>query len=371
MQLSRRHLLLGSLAGLAGCARAPAIQAMVDPAAPSLAQRAARHGLLYGAAVATDNLNDPDLSAALASECNLLVTEFQLQWERVEPVRGRPDYAPAERIAAFAAQHGMKLRGHAALWHKRVPAWFIAVESRTEARDLVEKRVAEAVGRFAGRMQSWDVVNEALLPRDGRPDGMRKTALLDKLGPEFLDLAFRTARAADPRALLVYNEFGFELADAESLTKRRHLPALLRGLLDRGVPVDALGIQAHLRTRMNFNPDEWARFLDQIAGMGLKLVVSEMDVTDAPSPGDIAARDAEVAATYAAFLAPTLAQKNLVGLLCWGLSDRYSWIVRGQEPYHKRADGLPPRPLPLDAALRRKPAWDAMARAFDAAPSRG
>lgn len=327
-------------------------------------------GMFYGAAIATRHLDDAAFVAALVQECGIIVSEWEAQWAAVEPVRGNPNFQPLDRLAAFAAGHGLLFRGHAGLWYKRVPDWFRAIEDRAEAEAAMLAHLRAKLGRYRGQAQSWDVLNEAVELRDGREDGLRRAVLLDKFGPGYIDLLFHTARAADPQALLCYNDYGIEYDTPWHAGRRAAILALLRGLLARGVPVDAFGIQAHLRVGSPFNADLWARWLDAVAGLGIKLMITEIDVADMSAPGDIAERDRLVAAEYARFLAATLPHPAMMGLLSWGLSDRYSWIVRGTEPSHKRPDGLPPRPLPLDADLRRKPAWQAMADAVIAAPKR-
>ncbi len=360
------------LSVLPACFAVTAFGDHAGAAAPAsgLHSMAAIRGLFYGAAIATRHLNDPAFVAALLQECGMIVSEWEAQWAALEPVRGKPDYTALDRLVEFAASNGLLFRGHSGIWYKRVPDWFGAINDRAEAERLMLEHVQAKFSRYRGRVQSWDVLNEAVDLRSGRPDGLRREVLLDKFGPGYIDLLFHAARAADPQALLCYNDYGVEYDTPWHAGRREAILALLRGCRSRGVPVDVFGIQAHLRIGARFNADIWARWLDEVAGLGIKLMITEIDVTDAAAPGDIAERDRQVAAEYERFLAPTLKSPAIIGMLAWGLSDRYSWIVRGTEPYHKRPDGLPPRPLPLDADLKRKPAWQAMADAFGGLPSR-
>jgi endo-1,4-beta-xylanase len=151
---------------------------------------------------------------------------------------------------------------------------------------------------------------------------------------------------------------------------------LLERLRHRNVPVDALGIQAHIgagNQDSNANRafdarDEfaWRKFLGEVTGMGYQLLITEFDVHDAPLPAPIAERDREVAALGRAFLDITLDFREVNALLCWGLADHYSWL-QGRTP---RADKLPKRPTPYDAQLQAKPLREAIAAAFRAAPER-
>ena len=217
------------------------------------------------------------------------------------------------------------------------------------------------------------MVNEPIEPKDGRTDGLRKAVFLDALGPEYLDLAYRTARETDPKARLVVNEYDVELDSPEHEARRTVLLNLLRRMQRSGTPVDAVGIQAHLTAVGGppFSPAVLRRFLADIAGLGLTIQITELDVTDAHAPADIAVRDQLIADTYRRFLDAALDEPAVKMVVTWGLSDRHSWIVRRETNQAKwRKDGLPSRPLPFDADLRPTPAFAAMADAFAHAPAR-
>ena len=138
-------------------------------------------------------------------------------------------------------------------------------------------------------------------------------------------------------------------------------------LRSKGVPVHALGIEAHLiAARDPFSAAKLSRFLQDVSSIGLKILVTELDVSDRYLPATLPLRDQMVADEYARFLAPVLDNKNVAAVLTWGLSDRYSWLKK----FAPRADGQPVRPLPLDADLKPKLAWEAVARSLDHAPAR-
>jgi len=215
-------------------------------------------------------------------------------------------------------------------------------------------------------MHSWDVVNEAIKPTQGRPDGLRNSVFIDKIGPEFLDLAFRAARRNDPVARLVYNDYNLELDVTEHDDRRRVLLRLLDGFAKRGTPIDAVGLQSHLSIdgMRHFDENLFAAFLRELAGRGLKILITELDVIDRDAPSDIARRDAAVAEIYRRYLDAALADRAVAAVITWGLTDRYGWIVAGDEPRTRRRDGLKPRPLPFDADCRPKPAYAAIAEAL-------
>jgi endo-1,4-beta-xylanase len=238
--------------------------------------------------------------------------------------------------------------------------------------EAVEKHVTETCRHFAGRMQSWDVVNEAILIGSGRPDQLRPHVFLDKIGPDYIDIAFRAARAADPEARLVYNDFGIEFSAADQLEKRKVLLGLLDGMKKRGTPIDAVGLQSHLSIAdmAKFDDTGFSRFLDDLAARGLEVMLTELDCIDKGAPSDIAARDAAVAAAYKHYLDVALANRAVTVVINWGLSDRSSWVVSGNDPLAKRDDGQRPRPLPFDTDLNPKPAYFAVADAMKSAPKR-
>jgi endo-1,4-beta-xylanase len=187
-----------------------------------------------------------------------------------------------------------------------------------------------------------------------------------------VDLAFRTARENLPDTELVYNDYmGWEPSSA---AHRDGVLRVLEHFRRTNVPVDALGLQAHLGSgnsasnegRPFDGRDEraWRKFLADVTGMGYRLLITEFDVHDATVPGDIAARDAAVAALGRGFLDLTLDTRKVNALLCWGLVDNMSWL-QGRTP---RSDGQPKRPTPYDSRYQPKPLHAAMAAALRAAP---
>ncbi len=149
--------------------------------------------------------------------------------------------------------------------------------------------------------------------------------------------------------------------------RRKFVLQLLEKLKSRGTPVQALGIQGHLRgDETRFNPNKLSKFLSDVASMNLKILVTEMDVEDYKLPKDIQVRDRKVAGAYYDFLSVVLDSPAVEAVVTWGLSDRYTWLA----DYRPRSDKAPVRPLPLDEQMKRKAAWNAIARALDEAPER-
>lgn len=363
--ITRRAFLAG--AALAGCAP---IMEPAEEARSGLDAIAATKGLRFGAALQPRHLTDPAYAELVRREAGIVVGENAQKWHVI--ARGAaPDFGDADALADLAAANGQRLRGHALLWYAHVPQWWDAIEDRRAAERAVLDHIERTVGRYRGRVVSWDVVNEAIEIADERPDGLRRAVFLQRFGAGYLRQAFEAARAADPGCQLVYNDYGFEYATRWHAQRRRALLALLARFRRDGTPVDAVGLQSHLMAEQGFDAAEWRRFLGEIAAMGYRIVLTELDVADTVLPSEVATRDAAVADEYRRYLDATLDERAVESVLTWGLSDRWTWM-RGVAalPGHKRRDGLPQRPLPFDDALRRKPAWSALAQAFAGAPAR-
>jgi endo-1,4-beta-xylanase len=338
----------------------------------SLKQRGANKGIIYGSTSRKIALlKDEQYAAAIVKNCGLLVPEWEFKWTAgnvtLRPDAETFDFTAADWMANFAAKHNLLLRGHTLVWHDSLPRWFKETVNSKNAAQLLENHIKTFVGRYAGKIHSWDVVNEVIDPKDGRDDALRISPWLEVLGDNYIDLAFRLTAAADPQALLVYNEFGLEYDNREQEAKRTAVLRLLEKLKSKETPIHALGIQAHLSPSDNtFNPEKFRKFLEEVASLGLKIMITELDVVDKKLPKDIATRDRIVAGTYEDYLSTALDERAVIAVINWGLSDRYTWLSE----FEPRSDGLPVRPLPLDERMQPKLAWNAIARAFDFAPKR-
>jgi endo-1,4-beta-xylanase len=334
----------------------------------TLRHRAVDKGLIYGTAVSYRGLSsNTAFGAHLAQECAILVPEWELKWSTVHPSPDRFDFSKGDWLAQFAQKHKMRFRGHTLVWHESLPQWFADKVDSRNAEQILLKHISTVVGHYAGKVHSWDVVNEAIQPSDGRADGLRKWPWLQFLGPDYIEIAFRAAAEADPQALLVYNDHKLDYDTNDEEARRTAVLKLLERLKSRGTPVHALGMQAHLRgDEAKFNPKKLKAFLHEIASLGLKILITEMDVTDQKLPKNIDVRDRIIASAYEDYLSVVLEEPAVIAVLTWGLSDQFSWLSK----YKPREDGAQVRPLPLDAHMKRKLAWNAIARAFDKAPKR-
>jgi endo-1,4-beta-xylanase len=309
----------------------------------SLKAHAGAHRALYGSAVAARLLaEDEAYRNLLIEQCSIVVAENAMKWGPLRPTIDTYNFTDADALVAFAEQHGMKVRGHNLCWHRQLPTWFAAQASTANARGLLTDHIQKVAGRYAGRIHSWDVVNEAIEVNDGRPDGLRTTPWLALVGEDYIELAFRTAREADPQALLTYNEYGIENSDVGDEKKRAAVLELVRRLKTRKAPIDAVGIQSHIAVNKTYGA-ELAEFMREIRELGLQIFITEMDVNDRTLPADIPTRDAAVGALYGSYLDLVLKNPDVRAVLTWGITDRSTWL-NGEDA---REDHLPERCLPF------------------------
>jgi len=382
MKLTRRQALASGTAAFAtGLAAARPATSRLGPS--SLDAIARKSGRRFGSAVAwsspgTDagSVTNPAYTRILERECGLLVPENQLKWQWVRRSPDKFDFAAFDAIANYAKSRGFKLRGHTLFWTptKWYPKWLAETEFRSaaEAERLLTTHVQTVCRRYGTHIYSYDVVNEAVQPETGR---IRDTNVTRALGGEgFLDLMFHTAREAAPHAQLVYNDYMSWERNHDDETHIAGVLRLLEGFKKRGTPVDALGVQSHIRLLKPRSVAEivreseapWRRFLDEVVGMGYKLLITEFDVNDHDAPTDVALRDRMVADYGRAYLDLMLSYPQLGDVLAWGMTDRYSWL----ENFDPRADKALKRGTPYDRNFRPKLLRKAIAGAFDGASSR-
>ncbi|ESQ73516.1 endo-1,4-beta-xylanase [Asticcacaulis sp. AC402] len=369
--LARRGVLMGAAAGLAGTA------AMASPGVIPLKTLAAAKGVVFGSSIAagpagtlTGSLADADYRRIVVNECAAIVPENELKAYTI--VGWKADYydfKPADEVAAFAADNGLKLRGHTLLWNRTdmMPAWMAQADfgpnPAAAAETWLRDYIGRVCGRYADQIYEWDVVNETILPETGE---LRVTPFTQALGFDALRITFEAAREHAPRARLVYSDY---MTWGWGPKHRAGVLKLLERFRRDNVPVDALGVQGHIGGAQKIDRKdrrEWLAFITDVTAMGYKLAITEFDVNDRKMRGDIARQDAGMAAMARDFLDLMLSFRELDQVLCWGMVDSFSWI---QDEAKKRGAG-PSRPNPYDAQFRPKPMRDALAAAFAAAPLR-
>jgi len=362
--ISRRRFLLQSAAlaaVLAGCCGAARL------CEGSLAARARARGRIFGASVAEEVFDDPAYAALYRRHGGILTTDWALKFDVIRPERDAWHFESADRLLAFAGELGVPLRGHTLIWNENAPGWLWELVDRGElaaVRGVFEEHIERVVHRYRGRLHSWDVVNEPFWPGHNLPGGFRDGPWYRAFGEDYVRRAFELARRYDPGVKLVLNEAHAERMDAVGAAVRAGLLALVEKLLDAGAALHAVGLQGHLYAyveegALDYDYPRFAAFVHQLAELGVKIYITELDVSDEwliRAGASLAERDAWVARQYRAFLGEVLQVEAVEMVITWQLSDRHSWL---------RA-WAPVRPLPFDDALRPKPACRALAEALAA-----
>ncbi|MEA2830288.1 MAG: endo,4-beta-xylanase [Bradyrhizobium sp.] len=357
--VSRRRLLQMAAASVA------ATNGRMAVGAPSsgLGEIAARNGYLFGAAAAEVIDTDSAYRDLYVAQTKIITTDVALKIGRIAPQPGPKHFETADRMLAFCDQHKIAMRGHCLVWNEWNPDW-VKNMSASERRMFFDSYIEEVVGRYAGKLQSWDIVNEPFWPGHRAPGGFRLGPWYDAFGPDYIRRAFERAALVDRATKFVLNEAQTERDDELGLAVRRGLLKLVADLKNAGVKLDAVGLQGHLQPQYPHDPARFDEFLHALADLGVDIYITEFDVRDDVFPDDVEARDAAVARTARQFLETTLRHPAVKALIAWELADKYSFyrgIYRAKNPTSERR----PRPLPYDDELQAKPLWDAIAQAFE------
>ncbi len=369
-----RRAVLGALAGAAG---APALLGSSGfLASPAQAQRSElplwaagqRNGILFGASSSWEVIRDPGYRDLHATHSRLLVTDKAMKFDYLRPREDVMNFEEADALLAFAREHGMWFRGHTLFWNDYPPPW-LKGKSSVEIERIFEDHIERVGGRYAGAMHSWDVVNEPFWPGSGAPGGFRRGPWFDAMGEAYIFRAFQRMARIDSTAKLVLNEAFTEQDDALGKGVRARMIPLIDRMLDRGIKLDAIGLQAHIKPGLAFDIEAFLRFIEDIGARKLRIYLSEFDVDDDSFPRETAKRDELVAQWTTRFLQPVLKNPAIDALITWHLSDKYTWYREPAVVAQRKRD-FPARPLPFDEWFQGKPMAEAMRSALLAAGPR-
>lgn len=306
---------------------------------------AVRERVPIGAAVRGDLLAAPGYATTLARHFGVAVAENEMKQAALQPTPGHYDFTAADALVNAMRAQGKQVHGHALIYGEHLPRRFVRPRTRWTRESLtawMRDYVHTVVRHFAGRVASWDVVNEAF-----EVDGSMAENIFHRvIGPDYVALAFRFAREADPDVILLYNDQGIETVNRRSEAVVRMFSAL-RG---DGVPIDGIGSQTHVSAHPGIAPTATAMLpaLERFAAAGAQIYISELDATTREVAGSVADRHAAQAAVYAEVAAACQLIVACRRLTVWGVADQHSW---------KGADQLA---LPFDSAYSPKPAWTAL-----------
>ncbi|GLY32310.1 non-reducing end alpha-L-arabinofuranosidase family hydrolase [Kineosporia sp. NBRC 101731] len=279
-------------------------------AATTLGASAAAKGRYFGVAIAAGRLSDSTYNRIATSEFNSVTAENEMKWDATEPSRGTFTYSRGDQILNKGTAMKAKVRGHALLWHQQQPGWAQSL-SGSALRSAAINHVTQVASHYQGKIYAWDVVNEAFA--DGG-NGARRDSNLQRTGNDWIEAAFRAARAADPAAKLCYNDYNTDGINAKSTA----VYTMVRDFKSRGVPIDCVGFQSHLGTSM---PGNYQANLQRFADLGVDVQITELDV----------AQGSNQASTYATVTKACLAVSRCTGITVWGVRDSDSWRT-GENP---------------------------------------
>jgi endo-1,4-beta-xylanase len=317
--------------------------------AQTLRDAAAARGLRIGAAVNMSPFrNEPIYTQTLGREFNMLVAENAMKFDAMHPSQNTYNFTDADALVTFAEANNMAVRGHTLVWHSQIPGWLTGGNfTRDQVIAIMRDHIMTVVGRYRGRILAWDVVNEAVSDNNGQ---LRTDSFwYQRIGPEYIAMAFQFAHEADPDAILYYNDYSAEGAGAKSDAVFN----LVSGLVNQGAPIDGVGWQMHQINPFRIQQAHRTN-AQRLAALGLEVSITEMDVRI--SLPTTAQELQEQALAYRDVVEFCLSQPNVKTLVMWGFTDKYSWIPGFFSGFGDA--------LIFDANYQPKPAYTAMLSAL-------
>ena len=343
MNVTNFRLMAAAAAGLLAVAGAATAAEASSSSSDSLRDLGAQVQLRIGTAASPLDLSDPTLSRITSDQFSVLTPENEMKWQVVEPQQGTFDWTGADNLVNFAKTHEALVRGHTLVWHNQLPNWLTqgvanGTISDSQLRVLLHQHITTEVRRYRGRIWQWDVLNEMFT--DSNPSQINPNDFwISHLGPGVIADAFRWAKAADPHALLCYNDYNIAGEDGSN-AKFEAVFTMVQNLLAQDAPIDCVGDQGHLDLQYGFNPNLMTQDLRKLASLGLKVAVTEADVrtfvetTDSKQTPIVSPTDSTPSHTadpagadwYDGMLQSCLAVQACISFTVWGFDDSESWV---------------------------------------------
>ncbi|WIM94067.1 endo-1,4-beta-xylanase [Actinoplanes oblitus] len=336
--MRRTHAILTVVTAGAVAAGAFVTLSPAANAATTLGSAASAKGRYFGTAAAAYKFSDSVYTRILDSEFTMVTPENEMKWDATEPSQNSFNYASADTIVARAKANGQRVRGHALAWHSQQPSWAQNL-SGTALRNAMVNHITNVATHYKGQLYAWDVVNEAF---SDNGDGSRRNSNLQQTGNDWIEVAFRTARAADPNVKLCYNDYNTDGVNAKSTAVYN----MVKDFLARGVPIGCVGFQSHINSASPL-PSDYQANLQRFADLGVEVQITELD---------IAGSGTAQANSYANVVKACLGVSKCAGITVWGIRDSDSW---------RSGD----TPLLFDNSGDPKAAYNAVISAFGSAPS--
>ncbi|MFG1876172.1 endo-1,4-beta-xylanase [Sphaerisporangium sp. NPDC049003] len=320
--------------GVLGTVTALAMTVPAGAAASTLGAAAAQSGRYFGTAIAAGKLGDSAYTTIANREFNMVTPENEMKIDATEPQQGQFNFTNGDRVYNWAVQNGKRVRGHTLAWHSQQPGWMQSM-SGSALRQAMINHINGVMAHYKGKIYAWDVVNEAF----DDSTGGRRNSNLQGTGNDWIEVAFRTARAADPAAKLCYNDYNI---DNWTWAKTQGVYNMVRDFKSRGVPIDCVGFQGHFNNNSAYNSN-YRTTLSSFAALGVDVAITELDIQGGS------------ATTYANVTNDCLAVPRCVGITVWGVRDSDSWL------------GASSSPLLFDGNGNKKAAYTSVLNALNAA----
>lgn len=320
-----------------------AVALLSDGASAALNAKIKAKGKKYfGNIVDLNTVNDPQITNILKSEFGAVTAEYSWKWRNIEPARGFYRWNESDVMANWATSNGKMIRGHTFVWHQNLPGWVERITDPNVLRQVIKDHIWSVAGRYKGKVYAWDVVNE-LFEEDGN---FRNSIFYRLLGEEFIDIAFKATRGADPTAKLYINEYNLDYAGP----KINALIALVKRLQSRGVPIDGIGTQSHLA--LGLPTSTYQAQLTRLANVApnIEVAITELDIRipNPVTPEKLQQQKRE----YEGVTKACLSLSKCVGISLWGVTDRNSWVPSTIPGFDA--------PNAWDRSFVKKPAYDGM-----------
>lgn len=273
----------------------------------------------------------PEELAVVRENFNSIVAENCMKSERLVANQDVYDFTTSDKFVNFGIENNMVVHGHTLIWHSQTPKWFFkdSLDQEITREELIQRmknHIHTVVTRYKGKIKTWDVVNEAVLD-DGT---LRKSKFYNILGEDFIKMAFEFAHEADPEAELYYNDYSTALPE-----KREGIVRMVKKLQEQGVPIHGIGMQGHIG--MDYPElEEFEKSITAFANLGLKVSITEFDITVLPSPWKN--QGAEVSANFQYKEAMNPYPEKLPDTVSNALNQRYLEFFKLFLKHHKKID---------------------------------
>ncbi len=337
MKLTKPFLVLVTLLALSSCNKMHKTHEKVV----SL-KNVYKEDFFIGAAIDTNQIKekDPMVSSLIVKEFNSITAENCMKSMFIHPENDKFDFKMTDKFVAYGEKHNMFIHGHTLLWHSQLAPWIGQIKDSATMANVLTNHITTIVGKYKGRINSWDVVNEAL-NEDGT---LRKTVFLDTYGKDYLKLAFKLAAKADSKTDLYYNDYNLCQP-----TKRKGAVALVKDLQKNGVKIDGVGEQGHWNLTSP-SLEEIEKTILDFSALGVKVAFTELDISVLPNPWDVVGADVnqkseasekmnpypkglpeaiqiQLAARYEAIFKLFIKHQDKIDRVTfWGVNDGQSWL---------------------------------------------